>query len=150
MPASRQNKIRALRSAGFLPLEIAQMVSSTRTLGDGRKIRVKPLPLDVPYIKYMIRERARGYRLSKRQGMKPSEFRTMIEEEIYDNLDFYKPDGSIDFWQLLRREEERWKQTHPEYESPGNKSKKRKQTAQQFVSKYAKGLDNYARGRGKE
>lgn len=138
---------RSLRAAGFLKEEIIAATRTTRTLSSGKMIKTEPLSLSVPYVKYMIKERARGYRLARKQGLGRNQYIEMIKEHIYSDLDMLNEVGEIDFWQLLRREEERWKAAYPEYESPGNKTKKR--STHDFVNKYAKGLENYEKYRGR-
>lgn len=137
----------ALRYAHFLPEEAREFAKTTRITSSGKRIKVSAMPLNVPYIKDMIRERARAFRRGVRDGLVKSlkDWREVIIEGIYIELGFLDEDGNIGPWQLLRYNEDKYKDQHPEYQSPY----KAKRKTTDFVSKYAKGLEAYERGRGR-
>ena len=137
----------AFRKAHFLPEEAKVFASNIRITPEGRRRRVGALPLNLPYVKEMLRERARAFRLGVKDGLIKSQhdWRETILEGIYTDLDLLNDYGEIDPWKLLRRAEEKYKDRHPEYHSP-YKAKKKKS---HFVSKYAKGLEAYDKGRGR-
>jgi len=144
---------RALDKAGFLPFEYMAFTSTRRVTPSGKTIRVAPMPLDIPYIKEMIRERARAFRRAIKVGMKIEDYIDMITDDLYGELDLLDEDGNPDPWQYLRRQEDRYKDRHPEYKSP-YKAKKKKVD---FDRKYNEGkksrrktaLEEYEKGRGK-
>lgn len=137
---------RALRLAHFLPFEIREFARTVRITPSGKRIRVQPLPLNIPWIKDMIRERARGYRAARKAGLSNREFNEMIVEDMYAFNELLDDNGEPDPWQYLRRQKEKYKDKHPDYESP---YKAKKPKGKDFTSKYAKGLEKYERGRGR-
>ena len=117
---TRKN-INALSNAGFLPFEIREMLSTRRRLPNGKVIKVEPLPLNNPMLKEFIRERAKGIRRARRQGLSQAEIREMIIENMYGDNDFFNEQGNPDFWQEFRQFEEEYKTKHPEYARPPKK-----------------------------
>ncbi len=134
-----------LVNAGFLPEEAGTLLSSMRRLPTGKRIRVNPLPLDIPYVKEMIRERARAFRRAKKEGIINTwkEWRETIIDGVYVNFDYLNDEGEVDPWKMLRHWEERYKDKHPEYESP-YKEKKRKR--KDFDDKWDRGEQKYPKG----
>ncbi len=67
---------KALKTAGFLPFEIKEMFNTIRLKPNGQKMTVSPLSssLTLPYIKNMIKERAKTSRLAKKSGLSRTEF----------------------------------------------------------------------------
>lgn len=132
----RQQRYNRLIESGFLPFE-------ARTLS---KIALK-----VPYMRLGIQERrsahqdalreykARDVRLTKAEWVE-------IIREMYITRGWLR-EGKGDPWQMLRAWEERYRARHPEYESPPSRKKVKIKRRDEFVSKYAKGLEAYEKGR---
>lgn len=133
MTSSRYKKAVALKKAGFLPFEIREMLSTTRTLPSGKVIKVKSPNLSSPFLKGIIRERAKrakGFRKSRKEHreLTPAQFsrqyRNSVIEELYVSNNWFNEDGNPDFWQLLRKAEDDYRNKHPEY--PDKKHRKAK------------------------
>ena len=90
--ASRAKRYRALKSAGFLVFEARQFTSTSRITASGKRIKVKPLPLSVPYIKEMIRERGKEHRQAMKAGVTQAEWTEKIKER-YDEEDWFETSG---------------------------------------------------------
>lgn len=135
-----QRKISSLYRLGMIKREIGQMVSTRRTLPDGRVIKVIPLPITVPYVKELIRTRTVAFRNAKRQGIVKTrqEWDNFIIESVYVANNYLKEDGRIDFWQMLRNWEERYKEKFPEYDSPYKEKKKK---MKDFDDKWKRGAE---------
>lgn len=148
MTPNREQKVRILGNSGFSAREVREILRTTRILSNGKRIRVAPLPLDVPYVKEIIRQRARNYRRALSSGMTRGQYIHSITETVYP--DFLDENGNPDFWKYLRYIENKYKDEHPEYNSPQGKAHKRQ--SKDFVSKYKRGanLRDYAKYRGKE
>ena len=101
MPISKtRRKYNALRKAGFLPFEAIEFVRTSRMTPQG-KVKVTPVPLDIPYVKEMIRDRARAFRIAKRQGVDIQDYIFSVEE-MYREDGYFTPEGLPDFWQYFR------------------------------------------------
>jgi len=89
-----------LRYAGFLPFEAIELVRTSRMTPSG-KIKITPVPLNIPYVKEMIRDRARAFRVAKRQGVDIQDYIFSVEE-MYRENGYLTPEGLPDFWQYFR------------------------------------------------
>lgn len=95
-----RRKYNALRKAGFLPFEAKEFIRTSRMTEKG-KIKVTPPPLTIPYIKEMIRSRAKALRQAQREGVPIQDYINSIED-FYRDESFLDADGSPDFWQYFR------------------------------------------------
>lgn len=119
MPA--WNNYRAWRRAGFLPFEARAYSRTTRPVEGKRRIKVEPVPFNVPYVRNMIRQRYQLMKDSFARGMTYKQYKNMILN-LYKKTDRINPKtGKPDAWKTLREWEERGKDDFPDYESPGGK-----------------------------
>ena len=133
----RQVRHKKLTEKFFLPFEARQL---------------NKVPFKVPYMRLGIKERIRAYNDSveeyRERGLRFSkaEWKEIIMA-MYIERGWLK-DDKPDVWQMLRAWEDRYKAKHPEY-SPdyGRKRKVKKKKEGEFRSKYAKGLQDYEKGR---
>lgn len=109
------------------------------------------VPFKTPYMRGGIQERRRAYR----DAIKEYKARDMrftkaewveIIREMYIAKDWIK-EGKSDPWQMLRTWEDKYRDKHPEYESPPRRKKVKVKRKDEFVSKFAKGLEAYEKGR---
>lgn len=105
MPPPRIRRIpKALKTAGFLPFEVREILRRKRTTSSGDTIEVDPLSnhLNIGYIKGMIRNRARAYRLAAKSGLTPRDYIDSVIKNIYEDEGYINPDGFPDFWSYFR------------------------------------------------
>jgi len=96
------------------------------------------VPLDLPFMKELIREREYKGQEARDSGMSEGQFINKIKQEYIDN-EFITPENKergtkarINVWKMLRNREKKYKDQHPAYESPW---KKRRRNWRDFVSK---------------
>ena len=111
---------------------------------------ISKVPLTLPYVKEMFKERRLAYKAYKAKSRKEKKlikggWKGFIRQ-MYIDEGFLKKDKS-DPWQMLRSWEDKYKDQHPEYQSPQKPRKPKVKRKDEVVSKYAKGLEAYERGR---
>jgi len=132
----RQHRYNRLVGEGFFKFEAAI---------------ISKIAFKIPYIKEMRKERRKAYRDAiKEYKARDLRFTKAEWQEIikamYIERDWLRR-GKADPWQMIRALEERYKDKHPEYESPPRPGRPKKKRREDFVSKYARGLEDYERGR---
>jgi len=94
--------------------------------------KVKKMP---PYMQRLVASRAASFRAHKRSGKPDSVFFNRLRE-FYLRNGYYKTETAkgvpfknkvkrVDPWQLFRAWEDRYKDSHKDYETPGKKSKQK-------------------------
>jgi len=132
----QQQRYNRLKKEHFLRFEILEL---------------SKIALKIPYVKEMRKERRKAYRDAvreyKERGLKLT--RTEWQEIIRDMyiVRGWLKKGKADVWAYIRANEERYKDKYPEYESPPRHRKVKVKRRKDFVSKYAKGLEAYEKGR---
>ena len=103
----RQRRYELMRKAYLLPFE-ARPLSLT-------------VPLNVPYVRQLLMDRANDARVAKERGVTRAQFEEKIKGE-YRREGWLKKNraGEIvaDPWKMLRAFEDRFRARNPEYESP--------------------------------
>lgn len=103
----RQSRYEQMRKMGLLPFE-ARPLSLT-------------VPLNVPYVRSLLMDRANDARAARARGVTRAEFEEKIKGQ-YKREGWLKKDrqGRIvgDPWKMLRDYEDRFRARNPEYESP--------------------------------
>jgi len=106
------------------------------------------IPRKVPYMPQLIATRASLKARAKREGWSQARYETYIKEQYrkkgWRKLNRPGTKTVDDPWAMLRDYEDRYKDKHPEYNSPWVKRQKR---FRDFTSKFDRGLDKYERGR---
>ena len=138
MATLRRYRYNKLKEYGFFPFEAKQLCK---------------VPFKTPYMREGIKERRRALKDSMRE-YKGRGFRFSKTEwaEIIKEMYITKgwlSEGRSDAWQMLRAWEDRYRDKRPEYESPPKKRKPKIKRKEDFVSKFAKGLEAYEKGRGR-
>lgn len=138
---ARHNQLKRL---GFLPFEALELSGllprTTLRVERGHK-NVMP-----PYVVDAIKERRDAFRSAKKMGLSRGEWIATIKD-MYIDHEWFRA-GKPDFWAMFRSWEDEWRRRHPDYESPQEFRKPRpKKTHDEYVSKYAKGLEAYEMGR---
>jgi|TARA_Y100000310_G_scaffold342427_2_gene445653 hypothetical protein len=119
--ALNKKKHNILKKAGFLPFERKKLVSQFRILPSGKRRKVKPISLTNPFIKNMIRERAKSFRKARKamEGLSDRAFMIKYRQIIFNDIYLYNnwldKEGNPDFWQLLRHIESDYGSKYPEY-----------------------------------
>lgn len=98
-----RRKLAALKKAGFLPFERKEFLKTTRITSRGEKITVAPASLQLPYIKKMIRDRAKAYRHAVKSGMSIRNYTDSITDGLYREQGLVDKDNFPDFWALYRK-----------------------------------------------
>jgi len=105
----RQTRYGYLRIAGFLPFEAHEL---------------SRVPLKVPYMATLIRERYREFLKARKEGASWDAWRKQIMGS-YTRHDWQRPTRSginkNDPWKMLKDSENRYRDKKPEYESPWQK-----------------------------
>lgn len=101
-----------LHRAGFNSKEIQDAISTQRTLPDGSTKEVPILDLSVPFIRRMIRTRARAAQRHKQQGWTRQQHEDWVDR-IYKAKGLDKLDSP--FWGLVRIYEDEFSRDNPEY-----------------------------------
>jgi hypothetical protein len=143
MATRRQKVYNALKNVGFLPFEARDITRVSRITPSGKRIKVRPIPLSVPYVKEMIRERAKEHRAAKAAGVTDTEWIKRIRDR-YDENDWYNREGNRSLWPMIREYEDRYRAKHPQYESPGEKRKRK--TTRDFIDRWDRGEQKYPKG----
>ena len=129
---TRQARYENLRKNGFLPFEARPL---------------SRVPHRTPYMPQLIATRASLLARARREGWSKIRYNIAIKES-YRRKGWRKLNrvGKIvnDPWQMLRDYEDRYKDKHPEYNSPWVKKQK---GWRDFTSKFDRGLEKYERGR---
>lgn len=117
----RQVNYTRLRYIGFTKQEATDLVSTRRTLPSGRVIKVALLDLSTPFIKTMMKSRARSWERAKKRGVSRVQFEKRIRERLKKGVTVRHRDGSKkhhdinSVWDLVRVYEDRYTDSHPEY-----------------------------------
>lgn len=109
----RQQRYIKLRESGFLPFE-AQDLS---------KVSIKL----TPYLQQMVTERKRMLAKATKARLTKAGYKKLIDN-IYDKGHFYiaRAQGiKPDVWKMFRDWEEKYRDKHPEYQSPWQKKRKK-------------------------
>lgn len=134
----RQHRYNRLKEFGFFPFEARQLCK---------------VPFKTPYMREGIRERKRALKdaqleyKERKLRFSKTEWAEIIKE-MYITRNWLK-EGRSDPWQMLRAWEDRYRDKRPEYESPPKHRKPKIKRQEDFVSKYAKSLVDYEKGRGR-
>lgn len=137
LKTKRMRRFKRLDSVGFVPFE-ARLLSK--------------VPFTVPYMGTLIRARHIRYTWAKKKGLSERQYIKAIRQ-LYLANDWIKVDKAGrrrgDPWQLLRQFEDRYREKHPEYQSPGEKRRRRfRRWERDYISnKYRS--DEKAMGRGR-
>jgi len=154
MATLRQRRYGKFINAGFLPFEARILTSTTRVFA-GRRKRVRGLPLNVPYIKLMIKERRDALAIAREMKISKKEWRATIMDMYVDHN--WLSRGKADPWQMVRDWEDRYERVHPEYSPDYDYKRKRPKTPKLYDELYNSGkpkgrltpLERYDIGRGR-
>jgi len=107
----RQRRYVQLRESGFLAFEAEKL---------------SLVPKTTPYLNKMVKDREKLQRRANRKGWTPGEYSKSIKLK-YHGKGFVNKQRrqKLDVWQMLREYEYGYEQTHPNYNSPWLKRKKR-------------------------
>lgn len=107
----RQNRYTKLRQSGFLPFE-------------ARPLSRVPFKI-CPYMRQLIRDRQADFLEAKREGATRAQYENQIKEAYGKNKWLTERETKkgvkyieADPWKMLRDYEDRFRDKHPEYESP--------------------------------
>ena len=127
----RQRQYNYLRDRGFLKFE-AQVLSK--------------IPRKVPYMPDMVRGRAQIWARAKKESWSEAKYERYINA-IYKKKGWTTLTRSgktvLSPWAMLRAQENRYKDKHPDYKSPWIRKLKQ---WRDFQSKYEAGIEKYPRG----
>jgi hypothetical protein len=127
----RQHRYLILRDTGFLPFEAKEL---------------SKIPFKVPYIDAMIKERYSYLKTAAKQKSTKKNWEKMIKD-FYVDRGFTKKNKQnrtiLDPWQMMRDFEFKYKNKHPEYESPWEKRRKK---WKDFVKKIENTYSKYPAG----
>jgi len=109
----RQQRMERLQGYGFTRYEARELS------------KVKKMP---PYMQRFVASRSASFRAHRKSGKRDSVFFVRLRE-FYLKNGYYKQDKlgrkRVDPWQLFRAWEDRYKDSHKDYETPGKKSKQK-------------------------
>lgn len=134
----RQTRYGNLRVAGFLPFEAREL---------------SRVPLKVPYMAMLIRDRYREARRAHDSGVSWAAFTRTIMQR-YKNNDWIRPSRSGKFkhdpWKMLKDAEKRYRDRKPEYESPWEGRRRRWKDFLRQIEREYEGDYPKKKGKGKE
>lgn len=130
----RQQRYKTLREAHFMP-------SEARTLSK--------ISFAVPYMKPLIKDRAKKYDRFVSEGGTEKEWLKAIKKDYTDNGWRKAGEGwtSKVIFRMLKAKEKDWKYKHPEYESPWEKRQGRQRTSEEISAKIDRTAEKYPKGR---
>ncbi len=137
LKTKRMRRYLKLVDAGFMPFEARGL---------------SRIPFTVPYMGGLLRARHIRYTWARKKGLTDRQYAKAIRQ-LYLANDWIKLDKAGrrrgDPWKLLREFEDRYREKHPEYQSPGEKRRRRfRRWEGDYISKKYRS-DEEAMGRGR-
>lgn len=96
----RVRRINRLTGYGFLREETINLTALKTRYTSGRTI-TQSIVLGRPYIQMMLRDRLAKYRQAQRDGLSLAEYKRQIYKD-YADKGWIKPDGTPDYWAMIR------------------------------------------------